>query len=37
MTVLAIVLWRWRPFRLVSGVAALAGLAWALSGIVGRP
>lgn len=37
VTVLAIVLWRWRPFRLVSGVAALAGLAWALSGIVGRP
>lgn len=37
VTVLAIVLWRWRPFRFVSGVAALAGLAWALSGIVGRP
>lgn len=36
VTVLAIVLWRWSPFRVVSGVAALAGLAWALSGIVGR-
>lgn len=36
VTVLAVVLWRWRPFQLGSGAAALAGLAWALSGIVGR-
>lgn len=36
LTVLAVVLWRWRPFRVLAGVAALAGLAWALSGIVGR-
>lgn len=33
VTVLAVVLWRWRPFRLAAGVAALAGLAWALSGL----
>jgi competence protein ComEC len=33
VTVLAVVLWRWRPFRVAGGVAALAGLAWALSGL----
>ncbi|HEX5253602.1 MAG TPA: ComEC/Rec2 family competence protein [Mycobacterium sp.] len=33
VTVLTVVLWRWRPFRVVGGVAALAGLAWALSGL----
>lgn len=33
VTVLAVVLWRWRPFRVVAGVGALAGLAWALSGL----
>ncbi len=33
VTVLVIVLWRWRLFRLVSGAAVLAGLAWALSGL----
>jgi competence protein ComEC len=32
-TVLVVVLWRWRPFRVVAGVAALVGLAWALSGL----
>lgn len=31
--VLAVVLWRWRPFRLVAGMAALVGVAWALSGL----
>lgn len=36
VTVLVIVSWRWRPVRVVAGAAALAGLAWALSGIVGR-
>ncbi|OBH57546.1 competence protein [Mycobacterium mantenii] len=33
VTVLAVVLWRWRPFRVGAGVAALAGVAWALSGL----
>jgi competence protein ComEC len=33
VTVLVVVLWRWRPVRVVAGVAALAGLAWALSGL----
>ena len=33
VTVLAVVLWRWRPFRVVAGAAALTGLAWALSGL----
>ncbi|RAU91841.1 competence protein, partial [Mycobacterium colombiense] len=33
VTVLAVVLWRWRPFRVAAGVGALAGLAWALSGL----
>ncbi|MEB4209604.1 ComEC/Rec2 family competence protein [Mycobacterium sp. 94-17] len=33
VTVLAVVLWRWRPFRIAGAVAALAGLAWALSGL----
>ncbi|OBF63489.1 competence protein [Mycobacterium sp. 852002-51971_SCH5477799-a] len=32
-TVVAVVLWRWRPFRVAGGVAALAGLAWAVSGL----
>lgn len=33
VTVLVVVLWRSRRFRVVSGVAALVGLAWALSGL----
>jgi competence protein ComEC len=33
VTVLAVVLWRWRPFRIVGGLAVLAALAWALSGL----
>ncbi len=33
VTVLAVVLWRWQPFRVVGAVAALAGLAWALTGL----
>lgn len=33
VTVLAVLLWRWRPFRVVAGIAALVGLAWALSGL----
>jgi competence protein ComEC len=33
VTVLAVVLWRWRPFRIVGAAAALTGLAWALSGL----
>lgn len=33
VTVLAVVLWRWRPFRVAAGVGALVGLAWALSGL----
>ncbi|WP_406817824.1 ComEC/Rec2 family competence protein [Mycobacterium sp. M23085] len=33
VTVLAVVLWRWRPFRFAAAGAALAGLAWALSGV----
>ncbi|OBB99185.1 ComEC/Rec2 family competence protein [Mycobacterium sp. 852002-40037_SCH5390672] len=33
VTVLAVVLWRWRPFRVAAGGAALVGLAWALSGL----
>jgi competence protein ComEC len=33
VTVLAVALWRWRPFRLVAGMAALVGVAWALSGL----
>jgi competence protein ComEC len=33
VTVLAVALWRWRPFRLVAGMAALVGAAWALSGL----
>lgn len=32
-TVLAVVLWRWRPFRVAAGAAALTGLAWVLSGL----
>lgn len=35
VTVLAVVLWRWRPFRGAAAMAALAGVAWALSGLVG--
>nr|WP_232002204.1 ComEC/Rec2 family competence protein [Mycobacterium sp. 1482292.6] len=33
VTVLAVVLWRWRLFRVAAGVGALVGLAWALSGL----
>ena len=33
VTVLVVVLWRSRRFRVVSGVAALVVLAWALSGL----
>lgn len=33
VTVLVVMCWRWRPFRVVAGVAALVGLAWALSGL----
>lgn len=33
VAVVAVVLWRWRPFRVAGGVAALAGLAWAVSGL----
>lgn len=33
VSVLVIVLWRWRGFRLATGVAGLAGLAWMLSGL----
>jgi len=35
-TVLVVVLWRWRRFRVVSGAAVLGVLAWSLSGLVGR-
>jgi competence protein ComEC len=34
-TVLAVVLWRWRWFRTLTGVAALCLLAWSLSGLCG--
>jgi len=33
VSVLAVVLWRWRWFRVAAAVAALVGLAWALSGL----
>jgi competence protein ComEC len=33
VSVLVVVLWRWQRFRVVTGVAALAGLAWLLSGL----
>jgi competence protein ComEC len=36
VSVLAMVLWRWRWFRAVVGTVALVGLAWSLSGLLGR-
>ncbi len=33
LSVLAVALWRWRGFRVATGVAGLVGLAWMLSGV----
>ncbi|TAM64261.1 ComEC/Rec2 family competence protein [Mycobacterium sp.] len=35
-TVLVVVLWRWRRFRVLSAAAVLGVMAWSLSGLVGR-